>query len=536
MVGSKNEEINEGRLEDLKERIVKFLDRQLYNIETMKSSNEILEKPETEQRKLLEGMPANKFYDLYSALEEWIVNPNRKSGLSQAEQERLKKLRDLKLLFREEMRRRGINAAMTADFSDLNAFLKLTSEPERINVLLPISYEVLVQWEREVRRRIENARSVLRGPTLTEYVNNLQGALSQIQSNMISKKPPTVTGNRPEISLESQSEVLQYIAGRLETHHITKGGVLEWIGIKIEDEQAKAWAFNYLRTLIRGRSLPYGLDTHQDPKVIRLTRTHVDEKIAFSEDDLSELRQLVRMELFMVGQQIKPRKSNPPNAAMTVIQIDKVAIPSRRQPHGKRIIGATATVDDGTVITMYGNSQAVPKEIDPIIRNLNIVSDRNIKDGKIIIRKVFLDHRGTRLEMQYFAGKTQCILIKPNGKPVLLVLFPEYLMIEDPKEVLTDMFTAYLEHLHNKLTSRSKDKAQIGKTESSVNGGIDLNTAGMNWKISKDSKGVEINIDSAMIERVRREGIDSLSPVIFRITPVTSIWPLVGLQAPAQEV
>ena len=64
-------------------------------------------------------------------------------------------------------------------------------------------------------------------------------------------------------------------------------------------------------------------------------------------------------------------------------------------------------------------------------------------------------------------------------------------------------------------------------------GGIDLNTSnGMQWKVSKDGHGVEMNIDPAMIERVKREGIDSLSPVIFRITPVTSIWPLVGLQAP----
>jgi len=66
-------------------------------------------------------------------------------------------------------------------------------------------------------------------------------------------------------------------------------------------------------------------------------------------------------------------------------------------------------------------------------------------------------------------------------------------------------------------------------------GGIDLNTQSINWKISKDGKGVEMNIDPAMIERVRREGIDSLSPVIFRITSITSIWPLVGLQAPVKN-
>jgi hypothetical protein len=66
-------------------------------------------------------------------------------------------------------------------------------------------------------------------------------------------------------------------------------------------------------------------------------------------------------------------------------------------------------------------------------------------------------------------------------------------------------------------------------------GGIDLNTSnGMQWKVSKDGNGVEMNIDPAMIERIRREGIDSLSPVILRMTPVTSIWSLVGLQAPVK--
>ncbi|MBI4309622.1 MAG: hypothetical protein HY591_04755 [Candidatus Omnitrophica bacterium] len=66
-------------------------------------------------------------------------------------------------------------------------------------------------------------------------------------------------------------------------------------------------------------------------------------------------------------------------------------------------------------------------------------------------------------------------------------------------------------------------------------GGIDLDTTNVNWKIGKDGKGVEINVDRAMIERIRRTGIDSLTPVIFRVTPITSVWPLVGLQAPGKE-
>ena len=82
----------------------------------------------------------------------------------------------------------------------------------------------------------------------------------------------------------------------------------------------------------------------------------------------------------------------------------------------------------------------------------------------------------------------------------------------------------------------SADKAAVAKVaKMAFPGGIDLNTSnGMQLKVSKDGNGVEMDVDPAMIERIRREGIDSLSPVIFRITPVTSIWPLVGLQAPAQ--
>ena len=65
--------------------------------------------------------------------------------------------------------------------------------------------------------------------------------------------------------------------------------------------------------------------------------------------------------------------------------------------------------------------------------------------------------------------------------------------------------------------------------------GIDLNVSnGMQWKISKDGKGVEMTVDPAMITRGNRDWVDSLTPVIFRITPVASIWSLIGLQAPVQ--
>ena len=92
------------------------------------------------------------------------------------------------------------------------------------------------------------------------------------------------------------------------------------------------------------------------------------------------------------------------------------------------------------------------------------------------------------------------------------------------------------------LVEQESDKAQIGLDDPWHQGGIDLNTAGVKWKVGKDGKGVEMNVDWAMprlwrdeIERIRREGIDSLTPVIYRVTPVTSVWPLLGMQPPKRR-
>jgi Bacterial RNA polymerase, alpha chain C terminal domain len=78
-------------------------------------------------------------------------------------------------------------------------------------------------------------------------------------------------------------------------------------------------------------------------------------------------------------------------------------------------------------------------------------------------------------------------------------------------------------------------KQDAAMASNSINGGIDLNTKDMSMSVRKDGAGIEFNADPAMIERVTREGVNWLSPVILKITPVTNIWPLVGLQTPAQE-
>ncbi len=65
-----------------------------------------------------------------------------------------------------------------------------------------------------------------------------------------------------------------------------------------------------------------------------------------------------------------------------------------------------------------------------------------------------------------------------------------------------------------------------------TNGGIDLKKTLDNTAVRKDGQGVQMRIDPAMIERVRREGIDSLTPVIFKVSPVVNIWSLLGLTPP----
>ncbi len=75
--------------------------------------------------------------------------------------------------------------------------------------------------------------------------------------------------------------------------------------------------------------------------------------------------------------------------------------------------------------------------------------------------------------------------------------------------------------------------ASIDSTHHTFPGGIDLNTSsGMTWSVRKDGQGVEMSVDPAMVEQIRREGITSLTPVIFKITPITNIWPLIGLKEP----
>jgi|GEM_PF-5947592 len=96
---------------------------------------------------------------------------------------------------------------------------------------------------------------------------------------------------------------------------------------------------------------------------------------------------------------------------------------------------------------------------------------------------------------------------------------------------------SFIEAVKNhKLADPAMKVSESDKTRfESDYGGIDLNANNINWKVRKDGKGVEMDIDPAMIERIRSVGIESLTPVIFRVTPVVSVWPLVGMKEPKKE-
>jgi hypothetical protein len=65
-------------------------------------------------------------------------------------------------------------------------------------------------------------------------------------------------------------------------------------------------------------------------------------------------------------------------------------------------------------------------------------------------------------------------------------------------------------------------------------GGIDLKRTQENIAIKKDDgyTGVQMDIDPQLIEAVKREGIQSLTPVIFSITPIANIWQTIGIAPP----
>lgn len=80
-------------------------------------------------------------------------------------------------------------------------------------------------------------------------------------------------------------------------------------------------------------------------------------------------------------------------------------------------------------------------------------------------------------------------------------------------------------------TPLTKASNQVMPTQ----GGIDLKQTLENTAVTKDGLGVQMQLDPAMLQRIKREGIQSLTPVIYQIAPVGNIWDLLGLTPPIPE-
>jgi len=86
--------------------------------------------------------------------------------------------------------------------------------------------------------------------------------------------------------------------------------------------------------------------------------------------------------------------------------------------------------------------------------------------------------------------------------------------------------TPFLAQLLTAIESKGKDQAQLAK------GGIDLNAA--NLQLNREGKGVQMQFDPAMIERIKREGFDGLNFEIQKMIPVTNLPVLLGLREDEQ--
>ena len=47
--------------------------------------------------------------------------------------------------------------------------------------------------------------------------------------------------------------------------------------------------------------------------------------------------------------------------------------------------------------------------------------------------------------------------------------------------------------------------------------------------IAKNGKGVEMNVNAAMLAQFRRDDFTGIMPIIINITPITSALPILGM-------
>jgi len=94
-----------------------------------------------------------------------------------------------------------------------------------------------------------------------------------------------------------------------------------------------------------------------------------------------------------------------------------------------------------------------------------------------------------------------------------------------------DLKKQYLKNIRSRkskansaMMSKPRDKAVITEVKKLPNGGIDFNRINRLSNIHKESTGVRMQFDNAMIERIRRNGFDGLEFHIQSIIPIRNLF------------
>ena len=192
---------------------------------------------------------------------------------------------------------------------------------------------------------------------------------------------------------------------------------------------------------------------------------------------------------------------------------------------------------NGFILDGYPRTSQQAKDLDGILAEAGIKLDFvlyvNTSPDAIVERlkrRLVLENRPddqpevVRERMKVYQASTQPVIDYYNSRHALKEV--------DNNGTMEEVVRGW-EAIFNEYSSGAPDQAMAVQNP----GGIDLNTVGMNWKVRKDGNGVEMKVDPAMIERIRREGIDSLTPVIFRVMPMSAagIWAMIGLEPPKKQ-
>ncbi len=175
----------------------------------------------------------------------------------------------------------------------------------------------------------------------------------------------------------------------------------------------------------------------------------------------------------------------------------------------------------GVLMTLSSNLDKADEQSDAVIEIGTFVAEQAFYQPAVTI----IQHLRSMANGRYvITGEKNIGLYKVfagQGKKVLKVV------LQGLKDALGNDDLAL--RGKNPLADKIRAAQQRGYLDKAMGskGGIDLNTQNTSWKDRKEGAGVQMHMDQAMLNRIKEEGIDSLSPEIYSITPITDLWSLI---------